>query len=264
LTCAEIAAFKDRASDNLSQAAVAAERSGGTTVKILFVVLRIAAAISIVAAIVGQLIVSQGFWADHGVTNTSVTVTNFFSFFTIESNVASIFVLLVGAFYLLSKSGSEPHWFLVTRAAVVTYMVVTGIVYNLLLRGVELPQGATLAWSNEVLHVIAPAYLLVDWLFAPGRKPLPAKSIWVMLVFPIVWAVYTLIRAPFVVDEVLKRDYWYPYPFLNPNTSPEGYLSVAFYIVLIAAVIGLVAAGILWISRRFSRGATPEAATASP
>jgi len=141
----------------------------------------------------------------------------------------------------------------VVRASVVTYMVVTGIVYNLLLRGIELPQGSTVGWSNEILHVVAPVYLLVDWLFAPGRVPLGARRIWPVLVFPIVWVLYTLVRGPFVTDEVFGNDFWYPYPFLNPITSANGYLSVAFYVILIAAVIGLVAAGVLWISRRTSR-----------
>jgi len=60
------------------------------------------------------------------------------------------------------------------------------------------------------------------------------------------------VRGPFVVDQVFGNDFWYPYPFLNPNASANGYLSVVFYVVLIAAVIGLVAAGVLWISRRRS------------
>lgn len=221
--------------------------------RILFAVLRLLVALSIVAAIVGQLLTSLHFWAGRGVTNTGSNVVNFFSFFTIESNIAAAIVLVIGACLLLSRRSEDPAWFQATRAAAVSYMVVTGIVYNLLLRGIELPQGATLGWSNEIVHAVAPAYLLIDWLFAPGRRPLDARRIGGILVFPIVWVLYTLVRAPFVVDQVYGTDYWYPYPFLNPNTSAQGYWSVAFYVVLIAAVIGLVAAGVLWISRRATR-----------
>ncbi|KQO06369.1 hypothetical protein ASF06_14925 [Agreia sp. Leaf244] len=224
--------------------------------RILFAALRAAVAIAIVAAIVGQLITSLGFWSSRGVTNVGSNIVNFFSFFTIESNIAAIVVLAIGAYLLVSRRGPDPEWFQVTRAAVVTYMVVTGIVYNLLLRGIELPQGATLGWSNEILHAVAPAYLLIDWILAPGRRPLGARRIGVILIYPIAWVVYTLVRAPFVVDQVAATDYWYPYPFLNPNTSPQGYVSVAFYVVLIAAVIGLTAAGVLWISRRWPRAAS--------
>jgi hypothetical protein len=219
-------------------------------VRYLFVALRIGIAALITAAIVGQLMTSATFWKSHGVTRIEVTVTNFFSFFTIESNVFSVVILLVGAYLLLARKGADPTWFTVTRASVVTYMIVTGIVYNLLLRGISLPQGTTLPWSNEVVHLIAPIYLLLDWLFAPGRTPLRFSRIWIIILFPLAWVVYTLVRAPLVIDEVLHRSYWYPYPFLNPHTSQNGYLSVSFYVILIAAVVGLAGAGVIWVSRR--------------
>ncbi|NQX12503.1 Pr6Pr family membrane protein [Microbacteriaceae bacterium VKM Ac-2855] len=217
--------------------------------RILFVVTRAAIALAILAAIVGQLIVSLDFWRSRGVENIASNVTNFFSFFTIEANILSMVALLIGAGFLLANRG-DPLWFQVTRASVVTYMVTTGVVYNLLLRGIELPQGSTVGWSNEILHVVAPLYLLLDWLFAPGRKPLSFRTVWIVIVFPIVWAVYTLVRGPLVDDQVYGNDYWYPYPFLNPNIAPTGYFSVAFYIVLISAIISLAGLGVVWVSRR--------------
>jgi hypothetical protein len=220
-------------------------------VRILFAFTRIAIAIAIGAAVVAQLATSIGFWRGRGVADVTSNVVSFFSFFTIESNVAAAVVLAVGAVLLVVRKGADDTaLYTVTRAAVVTYMVVTGIVYNLLLRGIELPQGSTVGWSNEILHAVAPVYLLLDWIFAPGRVALGARRIWPILVFPIVWVVYTLVRGPLVADAVYGNDFWYPYPFLNPNTSANGYLSVAFYVILIAAVIGLVAAGVLWVSRR--------------
>jgi len=219
-------------------------------VRYLFAVLRLAIVVAIAAAVIGQLVTSLEFWRSRGVTDPTTQVVNFFSFFTVESNIASAVVLAMGAVLLIVRPGADSTSFTLVRASVVTYMVVTGIVYNLLLRGVELPQGSTLGWSNEILHVVAPVYLLLDWIFAPGRVPLAPRKIWPILVFPIVWVVYALVRGPFVVDEVYGNNFWYPYPFLNPVTSANGYLSVTFYVILIAAVIGLVAAGILWISRR--------------
>jgi len=218
--------------------------------RILFAALRVAVAIAILAAIVGQLMTSLAFWSDRGVTNVGSNIVNFFSFFTIESNVAAAVVLMIGAVLLVARRGHDPEWFQVTRAAVVSYMVVTGLVYNVLLRGIDLPQGATLGWSNEIVHAVAPAYVLLDWILAPGRRPISARRIGVILIYPLAWVVYTLVRAPFVTDQVYGTEYWYPYPFLNPNSSPQGYVSVAFYVVLIAAVIGLTAAGVLWLSRR--------------
>ena len=218
--------------------------------RILFAVLRIGIAAAIIAAIVAQLITSYGIWTSKGVEHVWINFVNFFSFFTIDSNLGTIVVGLVGAFYLITRKGGDPAWFNNFRAAIVTYMVVTGVVYNLLLRGIELPQGTTVPWSNEILHVVAPAYLLIDWLLAPGRTPLTYRAVWGIVIFPIVWGVYTLIRGPITPDEVFGQPFWYPYPFMNPNTSPNGYFSVAFYIILIAAVIGLTAVGTVWVSKK--------------
>jgi hypothetical protein len=219
--------------------------------RILFAIVRVVVAVAIVAAIVAQLNQSVSNWIAGGVTNLSISFANFFSFFTIESNVATVVVCLVGAFFLLTRKGAaDPAWFTGFRAAIVTYMVVTGVVYNLLLRNVELPQGTTVPWSNEILHVIAPLWMLLDWLLVSGRLALAWKSIWFIVIFPLAWGIYTLIRGPITPDEMQGKDHWYPYPFLNPNLSPNGYLSVAFYIILIAVVIGLTAAGVVWVSRR--------------
>jgi len=229
--------------------------------RVAFAVLRLVVAGGIVAAIVGQLLTSLDFWRNvDGIEDPTIQVINFFSFFTIESNIFAVVVLVIGAFLLFRRGRpKDPAWFAATRLSVTTYMVTTGIVYNLLLRGIPLPQGSTLPWSNEVLHVVAPIWLLIDWLFAPGRRALPWRSVWIVVAYPLVWAAYTLIRGPLTFDAVLGRDYWYPYPFLNPNIAPTGYWSVGFYIVLIAAVIGLVGFGAVWVSRISRRRATPAA-----
>jgi hypothetical protein len=224
----------------------------------LFAVLRALMAVAIVAAVIGQLLTSLDFWTARGDQNIAGDVVNFLSFFTIQSNVFAAVVLAIGAVTLLRGSTDAP-WFATLRAAATTYMVTTGVVYNLLLRGIELPQGSTLAWSNEVLHLVAPVFLLLDWLLAPGRRPLPVRKVGVIVIYPIVWVVYTLVRGPLLLDEGTGAAFWYPYPFLNPNLSENGYLSVAFYTVLIALVICAVAVGVLWVSRRWAADASARA-----
>lgn len=231
--------------------------------RIGFAVLRAVFFLLTLAAAIAQLTTSVRSIGDRG-GNVAGLVANFFSFFTIDSNVLGVVVLGIGAVLLIVRKGDDPGWFTGLRAASVTYLVTTGVVYNLLLRNISLAQGTTVGWSNEVLHVIAPAYLLIDWLFAPGRTPLRLRAVWGIAVFPILWAVYTLIRAPFAADPVSGKSPWYPYPFLNPQTSPNGYLSVAFYVVLIAVVILAAGYGIVWISRRWRGGRPlPDAAAAA-
>lgn len=222
-------------------------------VRLVFALARLAVAAGIVAAVVGQLITTFDFWAAAGVNDPAALITNFFSFFTVDSNVASAVVLVIGAVLLLTRDSDDPRWFATLRGVVVSYMVVTGIVYNLLLRSIELPQGATLGWSNEILHVVAPLWMLLDWMLAPGRRPLPWSTIGKVVAFPIVWAVYTLIRGPFTPNLLTGDLVWYPYPFLNPFLPGNSYVTVAFYILLIAVVIGAAGAGVIWLSRRVAR-----------
>ncbi|WP_181408823.1 Pr6Pr family membrane protein [Schumannella soli] len=229
----------------------------------LFIVVRIAGAAAIIAAIVAQLMLSLQVWAEVPVKDVPNQTAHFFSFFTIDSNLLSVVSFLVGAVFLVLKRDDAAAWG-VFRGSVTAYMATTGIVYNLLLRGIELPQGSTVPWSNEVLHVVAPVLVILDWFFAPGRRPLKWTTIWVVIAFPLVWTVYTMIRGPLVVDGVTGRDYWYPYPFLNPNTAPEGYFTVFLYMVLIAAIIGLVGAGAIWVSRKGGRWPLPAAAPTVP
>ena len=212
-----------------------------------FAVSRLALAAAITAAVVGQFLTTLAYFDSLGFDDTPFRVVNFFSFFTIASNVAAAITLVLAVVF--TRAQGAPQWLTVARASATTYMVTTGIVYNLLLRGIELPQGRTLDWANEVMHVWGPLLLVLDWLFGPGRRALDWRHLVTIVAFPVLWVAYTLIRAPFNFDPE-SGGAWYPYPFLNPELSANGYLSVAFYVILIAAVIGLVGAGVIRISRR--------------
>jgi hypothetical protein len=217
-------------------------------------VLRLLVAAAGVAAIVGQLIRTVSISAANG-WPLGLTAVDFFSFFTILSNVGAAVALTIGAFLILRGHRIDPAWFATLLAAVSTYMLITGIVYNALLRGLPLPQGSTVPWSNEILHVWAPLFLLLDVFLGPLRRRLPWRALWAIIAFPLVWVTYTLIRGPLVTDFRTGNPWWYPYPFLNPNVQPWGYAGVALYVVGIAAGILLIAAGVIWLGRR--RGAEP-------
>ena len=158
--------------------------------------------------------------------------SNFFSFFTILSNILAFTTLFVGAYYLASGKNRKNSDIL--RGAATLYMVITGIVFSLLLANIE---GATLTavpWDNTVLHYIMPVALLVDWIIDRSKIKLSNKTALLWLMFPIVYVVYSLIRGSIVG--------WYPYPFLNPATSGYGGLLV---IVLGIALLSIVLSFVL-------------------
>ncbi len=228
----------------------------------MWAVLRLAMAALIVAAIVRQLAASIG-TALEKERDLGTTIANFFSFFTILSNAGAAIVLLCAGVWFFTRgrgASAEPSGLAAALTCVSTYMIITGIVYNLLLRNVVLPQGSEpVWWSNEVLHLLAPLFLLADVFVGPLRRALPWRALWAVVAFPLVWIAYTLIRAPFVTNPVSGDPFWYPYPFLNPNNA-GGWPSVIVYIVGIAVAVIAVASFVVWWGRRV--GTTVRSASA--
>jgi hypothetical protein len=158
---------------------------------------------------------------------------NFFSFFTIESNILGVIVLGGGA--LLDPRGRGWQWF---RGAVTLYMTITGVVYNLLLTDTGV--GLTQAWVNDALHRILPLVILVDFLLVPPVPPPTYRQALAFLAFPLAYFGYSLIRGA-IVD-------WYPYPFVDVNR--HGYDGVALNAVVLAIAMAALTCLLAWINRR--------------
>lgn len=212
--------------------------------------IRLAAAALGAAAIIRQLSIAIGNaqradtpWGAHLPT----VIANFFSYFTILSNLIAAIALVAGALWMLRTRRSaepEPAWPATLLACASTYMIVTGIVYNVLLRSIPIA-GISDVWTNETLHVVIPLVLLADVLFAPRRRALPWSTLLVVAAFPIVWAGYTLLRANLITAPRTGEAWWYPYPFLDPHVQ-GGYGGVIGYIVgIAAAIIGVAALVVL-------------------
>ena len=202
----------------------------------------------IVAAIIAQFLSTVGTAARDG-RDVATTVANFFSYFTILSNTASAAVLIAAAVWFLRRGrriAPEPAAIAAALAWVTTYMVTTGVVYNLLLRAISTGPD-TVSWSNEVMHVWAPLFLLIDLVVGPCRRRLPWSAAVGASAFPLVWIAYTLVRAPLVTNPTNGLPYWYPYPFLDPNDG--GWGSVVGYIIGIAIGIVVVAVGAIAVGR---------------
>ena len=165
---------------------------------------------------------------------------NFFSFFTIQSNLLASAVFLVGV--ARWQSESTRGWDLVRGAAVV-YMTVTLVVYGLLLSGTDVDTASS--WVNTVVHRLMPLAVIVDWLIDPPRNRISFRDSLVWLVYPLAWTAYSLVRGLIAG--------WYPYPFLDPANG--GYGSVAAYVVGIFAFGMALCWMVSWVGNRL--GASP-------
>ena len=171
---------------------------------------------------------------------------NFFSFFTILSNLLAV-VSLVGSATRGDGAGSRT-WDLVRGQAVVM-MTVTLVVYALLLEDADVSLNDQ--WVNVTLHRLFPIVVIADWLLDPPGSSVSLRDSLVWLAFPLLWTGYTLVRGALVG--------WYPYPFLDPANG--GYATVAAYVVGIL-VFGAIVSAIVALAGNAMRGRRPVAAPA--
>src|SRR5690554_2614989 len=125
-------------------------------------------------------------------SRTPINPFNFFGYFTMQSNIFTVVMLLGTALIGFAGRKQSSGWSLF-RACITTYIVVVGIVYNTLLTGLE--GGITLDWANTVLHLAIPIYVAIDWLVFGDRRTIPWSKLWVVAIYPVVWIAVVLVRG---------------------------------------------------------------------
>lgn len=151
--------------------------------------------------------------------------------FTYQANV------LAAVFYAATLVSRRADAGSVLRGAVVVYVVVAGLVWNLLLT--EHSMGYTPA--NFLLHVVVPVLAVAEWALVGGRRSaLRWWHPWVWLAYP---AAYVAVALA-VLNRAGRRA---PYYFLDPDSV--GAATVALNIGLLGAIFvglgyALVASGV--------------------
>lgn len=156
---------------------------------------------------------------------------NFFSFFTVESNVLVVVILLLSA---LATAAGKNDKLDVWRSAITVYILIVGIGFSWLLAGLENTQFTAVPWDNIVLHYIMPAAMLGDFLLDRPRQRMAFRWALTWLLFPIGYVGYSLIRGSAVG--------WYPYPFLNP--AREGGYGAVFLTIVALIILATI---LTWI-----------------
>lgn len=205
-------------------------------------------------------------WEGNGGALNGVIFT--LSYFTVWSNAVTLVANLMLAANP-TRDGPGFRWIRMTSLVMIT---ITGLVYALVLAPLASPSGLEV-WTNLGYHYITPWATVAGFLIFGPRPRLTIKQVWSMMIIPVVWLTYTMMRGLLLVRPPGNRpdptvgppQNWYPYPFLDVNDpSPlipglelPGYAGVAVNMVVIL-VLGLIIAFLyLGLDRLLSAGRRP-------
>jgi hypothetical protein len=187
---------------------------------------QVVGALRIIAAITGIVALVARF--QYGLGFSVFIASNFFGYLTVQANMLAVVTSALTGVIALRRT-NDPNWMPGLRLATTSFMLVAGIVFALLAsqaatRGYRLD----VPWSDQLLHFVLPAWLLLDWLLASGERRSDPRILLVVVGYPLTWGIITLIRGRFVG--------WYPYFFLDP-----AFVSVIEFLGYGAAALGLFA-----------------------
>jgi hypothetical protein len=172
-------------------------------------------------------------------------IGNYFSYFTVLSNILAAVVLTVcavhnrsGPFHVFAKPA--------VMAAAAVYMGVTGLVYFFILSSLWNPQG----WAriaDTLLHYVMPVLYLGFWIVFVRKGRLRPALIPLILLFPVAYAIYSLVRGGLIA--------WYPYPFLDLRTHEVG--EIVLNSLLLTVGFALFAAMLVTFDRIMAENTSP-------
>lgn len=174
-------------------------------------------------AILTQFII---FW-NTTLVSKGETILRFFGYFTIDTNILVALCFTAIAFNGRSKL-SDFFTSASTLTAATVFILIVGIVYNLLLRSLWSPQGFQ-KLADELLHSIIPLLMPAYWLLFISTKELNTKNILSWLIYPVIYMIYGLIHGA-----ITK---FYPYPFVDVTKLGYSKTLLNSAIILIVMII---------------------------
>jgi hypothetical protein len=175
------------------------------------------------------------------VIHSGNSAVNFFSFFTILTNLFVAIVLIVSASNLIRHRDPTEADDILRGSATVSIAIV-GLVFGLLLSHLD---SGLIPWTNFVLHYLMPVVMVLDWLIQPPKSKLAPRHIWLWVIYPIAYLVYSLLRGAFTN--------WYPYWFIDPNKSPGGWTGVIVHSAAITIGFLAISFVLLWLGNKLDR-----------
>lgn len=182
-------------------------------------------------AIIAQYILAL----DNRITSVAEASIRFFSYFTILTNilVASYFT----ATFLNIRFSKNKN----VLSAITVYILIVGIVYQIVLRAIWEPQGLQKV-VDELLHSVIPVGVLIYWFFY-DKNHLKYTEIVTWSIYPLVYLILVLSRG--------KISGFYPYPFLN--VSEIGYSKTLLNSFFILVLFFILSALLVFTNQKLKR-----------
>lgn len=155
-------------------------------------------------------------------------LVEFFSYFTIQSNV----LVGIATGMLALNPGRDGALWRVARVASMFGITVTIVIYHVVLSPLAAFDGLA-AVSNVALHYVVPILAIIGWLAFGPRDRIGCKTLLLSAIWPVAYLLYTLIHGAITGS--------YPYPFVNVDRLGLGavLLNSAGVTLLLVAVGGL-------------------------
>lgn len=179
--------------------------------------------------------------------STPDRIANFFSFFTVWSNIG----VAATTGILAWNPDRRSSVFRVLRLDALLGIAVTGVVFHLTLSDLQELTGWD--WfADFLLHTLSPILCVLGWLVLGPRGRLTRRIVLLSVIAPVIWLAYALVRGELVQDRF--GDGYYAYPFMN--VPDHGYPVVLVNVSVVALLFLALACGALWLDRRLP-GRTP-------
>ncbi|MFZ4769268.1 MAG: Pr6Pr family membrane protein [Ferruginibacter sp.] len=190
-------------------------------------------------AIIGWFAVIAQFilMIQHRVFDIPETIIRFFSFFAILVNIiVAVYFTLI---YLRPVADKSKSWFNASsQTAITVYILVVGIIYNLMLRSLWASTGMQKIVEN-LLHFIIPGLYFFYWLVFVEKQGLKWKQAFVWLLYPLLYFIAILIRGAF------SNTNYYPYPFVDVyNHGYEKVFIGCGFILLLVLILSFTLIGV--------------------
>ncbi len=166
----------------------------------------------------------------------------FLGFYTILTNLMVAAALTAAA---IGPRGEVTRYFLRpgVQTALAMSIIIVGLIYNMLLRGLWHPEDWQLL-ADVIVHDVMPVLYLIYWWLAVAKGDLRWHQVLVWQSYPAAYFLYVLLRG--------ASDGSYPYPFLDVRSL--GYAQVlidACFVLLAFIAVGLVLVALgRWQARR--------------